>query len=411
VVDADGAVTLVNDHQAIGRMSIAGNTVTIDASAAVTANDSILVSALSSLVSRGALIAGQNINLVSNGALIASGTVGAHGQVILQVRDISAASLVLSGSQVQVVGVHSVNLDAVGIAANGDIRILSSAVELGPGTGFEAQGLTNVDARQTLTNGTVLNGANLQVSVHDSYIGTSFSALVADNLQLTLTDRIDNAGALIGTTSLALSSQTLTNAASGVIAAPEVTISVPQSLANLGSILSERTLAITAGAMLNDGMVKTNGDLRLNAQSYAAHSTASVIAAANARVVVAGTFDNAGRIIGQSLVSLTAGALINRGTSASISGGVLSLVMQGDVTNEGVLGALQDATLTIGGGLASADREPRRAHPDGGRHRAQHPPPARPRHLEQGLLQRLLLAGGPSRPGRDRGPGGDHGRG
>ncbi|WP_253707420.1 filamentous hemagglutinin N-terminal domain-containing protein [Bradyrhizobium sp. WD16] len=345
-VAADGAITLYNQHRSVGRMVVTGNSVAVDASASLTANDSVLISVLQSLVSRGVIRSGASISVAANGTLTASGEVTANGQVILQAQTISAANLKLTGSQVQVLGAGVASLDAVGIVATaGDVHVTSPRLELGQGTAFIAPGTLYLDAADRLINSTVIDYANLQLSVRNGLVNTGTGAILADNLALTLTDAVFNDGTLYGRRSLALAAATLANGSSGVIAGPSITINLAGAASNAG--------AIVAGTVQSDGSIRPDGTLTLTAQSYVAGSPAALVAADNARLIVAGAFDNAGTVLGQSLASLQAGSIVNR-ASAQILGGVVALATtSGDLANAGTIIAGRGMTLNVAGNFVN----------------------------------------------------------
>lgn len=353
-ISASGAVTLQGVHRALGRITVEGAHVVVEAGAEIAANDDLLVSAVQSLVSRGVLRSGQSISLVSQGSLLASGIIGAQGQAILQARDLSASGLALAaGRDGRLVGVERLSLADAQIGAGGDLRLSAPRVELGRGTAFQAPGVIGIDARDALVNDATLAYPNLRLSALGSYKAGATGALVEDALLLNLREGIDNAGLLAGRQSVELIAQSLVNRDAGVVSGPSVAIALTGDLANLGRILSQTTLAVVARDVTNQGEIAAGGALTLRARSYAADSSAAVLAARGADLIVAEDLRNQGRILAADALAARAGAFVNAG-SGVVGATSIEWTILGDASNAGQIGARRDLTIVSGGVLANA---------------------------------------------------------
>lgn len=194
--------------------------------------------------------------------------------------------------------------------------------------------------------GTIRGGSAARIAAAE-LTNAATGTVVADNLALTVSDAIANAGSLWGMRSLSLAAARLTNQTSGVVAGPTVRIDLSGALDNSG--------AIAAGVRRDDGTLLPNGTLELTAASYVAGSPAALVAAANARLIVAGAFDNAGTVLGSNLLALQAGSITNRGSQAQIAGGALDVATtSGDIANGGAIVATAGMTVRSAGHVANA---------------------------------------------------------
>lgn len=316
---ATGQIRLTGHSQALGRIVASGRRIEVALDKELVANDTIVFEALQSLATRGVLKAGNAISLVSGGQLVAEGIIASNGEIAFEGKSFASKGLTISGRSVSVAGLDSAILENTEIVATGDsIKVAGVAVELGAGTVFQARDRIVVDAKGTLTNGTSLNYANLDLSVRNSLNNTVRGELVLDHVLLIVRDKIENAGLIYGRRDTRIDAEALTNATTGIIYGPEVTVTVRQDLTNLGQILSDRTLSLIASDIVNKGTLKAGTSLTLKGTSYRANSTEAVLAAATADLIVSGEIENAGQVVGTDRLSvIAAGSVANSGTFVS----------------------------------------------------------------------------------------------
>ncbi|MCA0404956.1 MAG: filamentous hemagglutinin N-terminal domain-containing protein [Proteobacteria bacterium] len=351
-VQADGSVLLSGRKEALGRLSVRGRRVELDLSSTIAANNAIVIEALEGLVARGTLASGQDISLTAGGNLVASGTITSLGRIVLEGGSIFASDLGISGEHVTLAGLVSVTLNNTGLRSQSDVAVSGDAISLGAGTGFDAAGTLRINARDALTTATVLDYANLDLTIRNQLVVSATGAIVQDALLLNIRDSIDNQGLLYGRNSTSITTGDLANAGAGVIYGASVTVSLAGQLTNLGRMVSDRTLSIlAAGLVRNDGILQAQGDLTLTAAAYRANSADAVLAGAQAFIVASGAFENAGRVLGVNGLSLRAASLIN--TGSLVSGRAAALTVSGDIRNDGSIGATTDLTIVAGGSIRS----------------------------------------------------------
>jgi filamentous hemagglutinin len=351
---ADGQVTLTGNNQALGRMSVSGKRVEVGLNGELTANDAVVLEALQSLATRGVLQAGNTISLVSGGELVAQGTIGANGEVMLEGRSLRTVDLKIGGGAVSVTGLDEARIDNTIIVAGIDsVKVAGQKVELGTGTAFDAVNRIIIDAKGDLINGTVLDYGNLDLSVRNTYTNAAGGQLALDNIVLSSSNKIVNAGILYGRISTLIEARTLSNTETGVIYGRDLTLKIVGDLTNLGQIVSDRTLSIVAGGSIaNDNVVQAGGALTVTAAGYQANSAAAVLAGLTADLIVAGALENSGQILGERRITASAGSLTNRATGA-INAGTNTLTIGGDILNEGTVGGVASLSITAHGHLNS----------------------------------------------------------
>ncbi len=345
--DAAGILSLNGTQQAMGRLTGAGGAITIGA-VTVTANDALVLEAVRDLSSNGVLQAGTSIGVVAGGTVTASGSMAATGQIDIEGANVTTSSFQAVGSSINLAGLYNVSLEQSVLAGQDRVSVLGHDVRLGEGTGFQSGGMIHVDVRGTLTNTTTLNYPNLTLNLGRALVNEATGQIVADNLMLTLSDSISNAGLLYGRLSTVVRTGALTNQASGTIYGPDVTVAVNANLLNAGKILSEGKLAVTAlGAVMNAGAIQANGDLTLKSASYTANSAQALLAGAKADLIISGAFDNAGTLQALGGVTLTAASLTNH-TGATLYGEGISLTLSGAASNAGQILSLASLSITAG---------------------------------------------------------------
>lgn len=324
-LSADGQLRLTGNGQALGRIVASARGVAVALDKELLANDTIVFEALETLATRGVLKAGNAISLVSDGQLLAEGIIASNGEIAFEGKSFASKGLKISGRSVSVAGLNTATLENTEIVATKDsIKISGLAVDLGQGTVFQAKDRAVVDAKDSLTNRTQLNYQNLDLSVRNVLTNTDSGQLVLDHVLLTVRDKVDNAGLIYGNLDTKIDVAALTNAQSGVIYGPEITLTISRNLTNLGQIVSDRTFSLIAGDITNNGTIKAGTKLTLRGASYRSSSTEAALAAATADLIVAGGFENAGQVIGNDGLSLIAGGTVAN-SGALVSDHALSL--------------------------------------------------------------------------------------
>jgi len=356
-LEAGGQITLTGNSQVLGRVTVAGKRITVTVDGELVAGDAIVMEALQSLATRGVLKAGHAISLVSGDQLVAEGLIGSNGEIAFEGKTVNAKSLEISGSDVSVAGLDSATLDNTAIVATREsVKVAGLKLELGDGTAFQAKKHLVIDAKDQLTNATILNYGNLDLSVRNSLINKLTGQLVQDAVLLTLRDKLDNAGTIYGRVKISISADEVVNADSGIIYGSEITLATASRLENLGRVLSDHTLRIVAGDILNNGTVQTSGLLNVRAVNYRAGSTSAILTANAADVILSGILDNAGTIYGANALTLSSGALTNRGASSAIGGKTAAITVNGNLSNDGELSANDSLTLTVHGSITNTGR-------------------------------------------------------
>lgn len=352
---ADGQVNLTGNNQALGRISVAGKRIEVGLNGELTANDAIVLEALQSLATRGVLQAGNTIILVSGGELVAEGAIAANGEVMLEGRSLRTVDLKIGGGAVSVTGLDEVQIDNTIIVAGVDsVKVAGQKVGLGVGTAFDAVNRIVVDAKGDLTNGTVLDYGNLDLSVRNTYTNAAGGQLALDHIVMSASNSIVNAGILYGRISTLIDAGSLSNTETGVIYGKDLTLKISGDLTNLGQIVSDQTLSIVAGgAVANNNVIQAGGALTVKAAGYRANSAAAVLAGLTADLIVSGALENSGQILGEQRVTAQAAALSNRATGA-INAGTNTLTIEGDLLNEGIIGGVASLSITTQGHLSSA---------------------------------------------------------
>jgi filamentous hemagglutinin len=322
---ADGQVTLTGNGTALGRIVAYGSRIEVTAESTLASDDTIVLEAVQSLASRGILKAGNAVSIVSGGELIAEGSIASNGEIAFEGKSFRSTGLKISGSAVSVAGIDAAVLNGTEIVATKEsVKVGGQQIELGQGTGFQAGGRIVIDAKDSLINGTVLDYANLDLSVRNRLTNTSSGQLVQDHLLLTIRDGLVNAGTLQGRVSTKIAADALTNTETGVIHGPDVILTLSNGMNNLGQVVSDRTLTIVAGDVVNKGNLRAGSELKLQSRSYRADSMAAILSAAKADLIVTGVFENSGQVVGLESLSLSAlGAVGNDG--AIETNGILDL--------------------------------------------------------------------------------------
>ncbi len=349
--------------------------------------DGLDIDAVGSVAMTGSLLAGRGDLTLSFDDFSSSGEIGAQdGVLTLSSRNTlrnsgtlyGASGTILrvggmldnSGGQIgngtgslTITSAALLNVQGKIIAPNGGVSLISGDVDNRAGTiqGQERVAAT-ISALDNRDGGTVLslgsdldiaNGSSALVNVLNQggtigatgsltlaaqrYESDSGSSLLGnDGVALTVSGALDNLGLISSGTALTLTVARLNNAARGLIAAKDgdltlrTTAQTADALSNSGIIQSSaagKTLRIVTAGLFNAGSVLGNGDVSVSASD---------------------TLVNSGKLsaLGGSL-GLAASSLQNSGTMAASS--LLSLQFATSADNSGTLYGTQGVTLTADG--------------------------------------------------------------
>ncbi|SFJ80540.1 filamentous hemagglutinin N-terminal domain-containing protein, partial [Methylobacterium brachiatum] len=343
-VDANGTPLL--DHEALGRITLAGHDIAVETGSQVKASDRLVAEALGSLTSGGQLSSGQAISLIATEGLDARGSVEAGGRLALEGRSVTTTDLQAKGSYVSIAGIETVQLGATHLTSASEAVITGRDVTLGAGTDFSAPGTIRIRADRKLANATAIDAPNIALDIGESLQNDETGVIVRDDLLINLAGDIWNAGLLYGRNSTSISANNITNTETGTIHGGHTTVAAQGDLNNRGAVLSDGALSVTAqGANSNDGSLKSNARLTLRAASYKGGG-ASVIEGAEADLKVITAFENSGHILGRDRLALSAETLANMAGAELRSGAAAKIALAGDLFNAGQIGAVGDLTIT-----------------------------------------------------------------
>ncbi|MGY6568745.1 MAG: hemagglutinin repeat-containing protein, partial [Salinarimonas sp.] len=387
-LQAQGALELHGRYAVDGRLTaVAEDIALVDGD--IAAGDAVIMEARDALSVRGQVLSGSDVSFIADGALDARGRIIAGGRAALEGDSIATEALELGGRDVSVIAQNELALGAGTIAALDDIAIVGDNVRLAQGLDFGAPGRFFVIARGDFENATILDHANLALSVEGSFTNAATGVYLRDQLVLILGGDLVNEGLIQGLQSTTISARALDNRAGGVIDAPlvmiglsgaannagtvhgadgvtletaslintldgriagnGVAITLDGGLVNLGEILSPHALTIISdGLVENDGTMAAGGALTLQAVSYVAGSPAARLAGASAQLTLSGLLDNAGIIAAGGPLGLVAQSLENRADAVILSEGAATLTLTQDAANHGLV--LADGALTLAAG-------------------------------------------------------------
>jgi filamentous hemagglutinin len=311
---AAGQVRLTGTSTVIGSVTASGRSILVTLDSETTANGSVVLSALQSLATRGILKSGSSISLVSGKTLVAEGLIAANGDVVFESESFTSKGLQISGRSVTVSGDRNAKLDNTEIVATDEtIRVAGKDVELTEGTVFQAKNKIIVDAKGKLRNGTVLSYDNLDLTVRHELTNTASGKIILDDLILVSRDGLINEGLIYGRNKALLDAGQLLNKESGIIYGGDVELKISGELKNLGQIVSDRTFAIAAGDIVNNGMLQAETVLTVKAVSYKSLSGEAILAGKTADLIISGIVENGGQIVGKDRLSIAGGAIANDG--------------------------------------------------------------------------------------------------
>ena len=384
-LQAQDGLELNGRYDVDGRLTAAAENIAL-VDGGIAAGDAVILESRDALSVRGQVSSGSDASFIADGALDARGRILAGGRAALEGDSITTDALELGGRDVTVIAQDGLALGAGTIAALDDIAIVGEEVQFAQGLDFGAPGRFFVVSRGDFENATILDHANLALSIGGSFSNAATGVYLRDELALMLTGDLVNEGLIQGLKSTTISARALDNRTGGVIDAPLVTIglsgdagnagtihgadgvtleaaslinaldgriagngvaiTLDGGLANLGEILSPHALTIVSdGLVENDGSMAAGGALSLQAVSYIAGSPAARLADASAQLTLSGLIDNAGIIAAGGPLGLVAQSLENRSDAVILSEAAATLTLTQDATNHGLV--LADGALTL----------------------------------------------------------------
>ena len=245
------------------------------------------------------------------------------------------------------------------IQANGDITLTGISYA---GTGADSR-LTGNQLTLQFNNGAFGNdgqviGRDKLMLTAGNLANAAGAILYGRHVTLALTGAFDNAGQVLGANGVAITGTSASNTATGTVYGSVVDLAFSGDVINAGSILSESGLVLAAGgAIINDGALQANISIRLTGTSYTANTATAVVGAGSVDLLVNGNVDNAGRILADDNLVLTASALTNR-AGAQIGGYDMMLTLAGATDNAGKIEAqnlfnLSGTDLTNSGSITA----------------------------------------------------------
>ncbi|WP_372498088.1 hemagglutinin repeat-containing protein [Xanthomonas vesicatoria] len=290
----NGALTLTSENA-------------IDLQGVVSAATTLQATAASDLVQSGSLTA-QTVGLQAGRDLTAGGTLQSASTLDLQAQ----RALVLNG-QAQ---------------AGSDAALRGNSITTGTAAVLKSAGLITLDGAAIDSRGTLDAGSDL----HLRSTGAQALAGVAQanrDVFLSADGALSNASQVVAGRDLSVQAGSVSNAATGTLAA-------------------QGGVALIAGTLQNAGSVQSGGDLRMTATSI--DQGGAVIAGKALTVTATGLVDNRGNLIAKDALTVDAGNLSSSGQLGSETANV-TLVSRGDIALQGVVAAATTLQATAAGDL------------------------------------------------------------
>jgi len=246
-VDINAAQITFSDQNDIQ----SGNALSIVSVDDLTLRGSIVSVGTANIIVEGNLTQQANIDLGADGVLTASGAFDNIGNIS------AAASIALTGSEVNIDG---------NISANGVVDLIASDNIASINGVISAAGTINVEALDTLTvNGSLISNDEIALHTGNLQLGGIINATRGLDTSLIRSLSIDETASLLSGNILSLELDDFENL--GLIFGNDgVDITVTTDFANLGQIISEQNLIITtAGDFSNEGLLQSGADLSINA--------------------------------------------------------------------------------------------------------------------------------------------------
>ncbi|QJD67554.1 filamentous hemagglutinin N-terminal domain-containing protein [Xanthomonas campestris pv. badrii] len=276
---------------------------------------------------RGVVSAATALQATAAGDLLQAGTLSAQTVGLQAGRDLTAGGTLQSASTLDLQAQRVLALN--GQAQAGSVAALrGGSITTGEAAVLKSAGLITLDGAAIDSRGTLDAGSDLRVT---STGGLALAGVAQANRDVVLnaTGGLSNAAQVIAGRDLSVQAGTVTNAASGALAA-------------------EGAVTLTTGALQNAGSVHSGGDLRITAASLDQSGTANAGKALTATVT--GALDNRGSLIAADGLVVDAGTLRSSGQLGSQTATV-DLTSRGEMTLQGVVAAATTLQATAAGDL------------------------------------------------------------
>ncbi len=259
------------------------------------------------------------------------------------------------------------------VVAGRDLQLSAADIVVAQNTQLAAQGRLDAQARNRIDNAGRVR-ASTKLNLHGGRIDNSGAVYAATGAEIAADSAINNTGTITSDGSLALRSQSLSNAKSGTIStADALNLQVQQAADNAGQWYAKRGLNLSVGSLDNRGTTYAQ-DASLSATG-ALRSSGSLIAGSGL-TVQAGSLDNSGEIgsetgdiaLHSSGDLSSTGKTIAPGRLTAKAGGALSvagqafggkgieLESQAKLHSAGTIDSNGDIALRSGAGLDNAAR-------------------------------------------------------
>ncbi|WP_372390527.1 hemagglutinin repeat-containing protein [Xanthomonas sp. NCPPB 3582] len=276
---------------------------------------------------RGVVSAATALQATAAGDLLQAGTLGAQSVSLQAGRNLTAGGTLQSASTLDLQAQHVLALN--GQAQAGGVAALRGAsITTGEAAVLKSAGLITLDGAAIDSRGTLDAGSDLRAT---STGGLALAGVAQANRDVVLNAAggLSNAAQVVAGRDLSVQAGTVTNAASGALAA-------------------EGVVTLTTGALQNAGNVQSGSDLRITAASLDQSGSANAGKALTANVT--GLLDNRGNLIAADGLVVDAGSLRSSGQLGSQTADV-DLTNRGEMTLQGVVAAATTLQATAAGDL------------------------------------------------------------
>ncbi|MEA9565127.1 hemagglutinin repeat-containing protein [Xanthomonas sp. WHRI 8932A] len=290
----NGALTLISQNA-------------IDLQGVVSAATTLQATAVGDLVQSGSLTA-QTVGLQAGRDLTAGGTLQSASTLDLQAQ----RALVLNG-QAQ---------------AGSDAALRGNSIATGTAAVLKSAGLITLEGAAIDSRGTLDAGSDLRLRSTGA-LALAGVAQANRDVVLSADGALSNASQVIAGRDLSVQAGTVSNAATGTLAA-------------------QGGVTLTTGTLQNAGSVQSGGDLRMTATSI--DQSGAAIAGKALTVTASGLVDNRGNLIAKDALTVDTGTLRSSGQLGSETANV-TLVSRGDIALQGVVAAATTLQATAAGDL------------------------------------------------------------
>ncbi|WP_349811919.1 hemagglutinin repeat-containing protein [Xanthomonas dyei] len=290
----NGALTLISQNA-------------IDLQGLVSAATTLQATAVGDLVQSGSLTA-QTVGLQAGRDLTAGGTLQSASTLDLQAQ----RALVLNG-QAQ---------------AGSDAALRGNSIATGTAAVLKSARLITLEGAAIDSRGTLDAGSDLRLRSTGA-LALAGVAQANRDVVLSADGALSNASQVVAGRDLSVQAATISNAATGTLAA-------------------QGGVTLTTGTLQNAGSVQSGGDLRMTATSI--DQSGAAIAGKALTVTATGLVDNRGNLIAKDALTVDAGALRSSGQLGSEIANV-TLVSRGDIALQGVVAAATTLQATAAGDL------------------------------------------------------------